>query len=254
MPTKSKVHVTKAGTDTGRDPFEAHPPPYHFESQLVLALGACPAEPLLRTFPDLDLCRMGDRALVGVWFARVHDLRSGDQGQRRIGEPPQPGELPYHELTVAVLLRHRRLFVPGIYATSGLTVELGQRYGMPKSRARMSFHVRGGRLISRLKWNGAESRIRACRLPGGGPLGYLLRHSLPWWTWPALFPGGSHVRSLIESFRRVRPAWLAEGRIDLAEAWLPRPVRLWRLGLYLDGQTMRLPHPAEGEGGGFGPR
>lgn len=246
--TRSRVHVApsvEARARASGDPFETYPPPFNLDSDLLLVAGTCALAPLRSTFPHVPFLEVGSRAVLGVWFARVHDIRSGPNGGRRI-RPATPSDLPYQELNVGVLLRGRRLFVPGIYATSELTLALGHRYGMPKKQARMTYQFSGGEVSSQVRSDGGDSRVVARSVTGGRLAGTLVSRALPWWSWPVHFPSGSRIEALLERAEDTRLVWLSDRRLALNEPWLPEPVSLWRLGLHVPRQRMRLPAPPDG--------
>ena len=62
-------------------------------------------------------------------------------------------------------------------------------------------------------------------------------------VWPARFPSGSQVRACIQHTPCAQLALITAGRLALAAPWLPRPVALLPLGLYLPDQRMQLPPP-----------
>ena len=233
------------------DVFEVFPPPFDLASDMLLAGATCPVAPLRDAFPDVPFVAVGGRAVLGIWFTRVLEARVGPGGERRLGPEEAPEDFPYGELNVAVLLRGRRVFVPGIYATSELTLRIGHRYGMPKRRVPMEYRADGRGVRSRAQVGGAESCVRARALTSGRVLGALVARAFPWWSPPVLFPGGSRIEGLLERADHARLLWVQEGRLELDEAWLPRPVPLGRLALHLPTQRMKLPAPRrEGVGKG----
>lgn len=210
----------------------------------MLLLGAtCPLQPLAAAFPALPFASVGGRALLGIWFARILEIRHGQGGRGRISSEEEPEGIPYQELNIAALLRTKRLFVPGIYATSDLTLRLGHRYGMPKQLARMDYRATRKEVRSHAVIDGANSFVRARPLTGGRLVGAGLARSLPWWTWRVDFPGGSWIESFIESGGGARVLWVTEGQLVLDEAWLARRVTLRGPALHIPRQRMTLPAP-----------
>lgn len=245
----SRVHIAHqvgeryAGVAGIDDPFDTYPPPFDLTSDMLLAGATCAAEPVARAFPGLPVRTFRGSAVLGIWFSRVEEIRAGPEGGMRIGPGEALGDVPYQELNVAVLLRDRRLFVPGIYATSELTLRLGHRYGMPKERAEMTYEARGARVTSRTAVGGDESHVEARSLPLGHLAGVIAQRALPWWSWPVEFPSGSRIEGYIEGAAGARAAWLYRRRLALNEPWLPQPAHVWPLALRIPAQVMRLPAP-----------
>ncbi len=61
-------------------------------------------------------------------------------------------------------------------------------------------------------------------------------------TWPVYFPGGRRVRAEIRAISQAQVARV-QGQLALGTAWLPGPLPLLPLGIYLPGLRMRLPEP-----------
>lgn len=225
------------------DPFDVYHPPFDLVSDMLFATASAPVEPLRAAFPDVPFASAMGRALLAVWFTRVLEIRFGRKGRNDVGTRISSDDLPYQELNVAVLLHGRSVFVPGIYATSDLTLELGHRYGMPKAHARMEYGTDGSSVVSRAVVNGDETRVRAHVPTVGRPLGALVASTLPWWSWPLHFPGGSWIEGYVRSADGARAAWVREGRLALNVPWLPHAVALWRPALHIPRQRMTLPDP-----------
>ena len=150
-----------------------------------------------------------------------------------------------YELNVAALLRRRAIFVPGIYATSALTIALGHAYGMPKQPTRMSRQRAGRWVRSRVGDGSRQSYIQARLLGSGRLLGWLAGRFWPWRAWPAWFPSGTRVRVLVQTTPRVQAGRVRAGRLSLPAPWLPEPVALLPSAAYLPGQRMQLPPLAD---------
>lgn len=238
-----------AATAAQDDPFESYPPPFDLTSDMLLLGATCAAAPLEAAFPGLPFVSLGGRALLGIWFARILEIRSGQGARSRSGPEGSPQGVPYEELNVAALLRNRRLFVPGIYASSDLSLRLGHRYGMPKKWTNMSYRSSRREVRSHATVGKAASFVSARSLPGGRLVGTGLARTLPWWSWRVDFPGGSWIESLIESGGGARLLWVKEGELSLDEPWLPRGATLRGPALHIPRQRMMLPAPAP-EGGG----
>lgn len=238
-----------AATAAEEDPFETYPPPFDLTSDMLLLGATCAVAPLQAVFPALPFVSLGGRALLGIWFARIMEIRCGQGGRRRIEADESPAGVPYDELNVAALLRNRRLFVPGIYASSHLSLRLGHRYGMPKKWTNMDYRASGREVRSHAVVENARSFVTARSLPGGRLVGTGLARTLPWWSWRVDFPSGSWIESLIESGGGARLLWVKEGELTLDEPWLPRAVTLRGPALHIPRQRMMLPEPAT-EGGG----
>jgi hypothetical protein len=135
--------------------------------------------------------------------------------------------------------------VPGIYANSALTLAIGHRYGMPKRPAEIRFAVADERVTSSVVDRGARSAVEASLLASGRVLGALLRLALPRRSWTARFPSGTAVRARVTRLPRAQLAGV-RGSLALTEPWLPEPVSLLPLGLFVPGLRMRLPAGDDG--------
>jgi hypothetical protein len=217
-------------------------PPFDLESDMLFALAVVDVRPLRSAFPALRFGEVRGRVPLLLWFSRIRRIWHGPAEARScLDERDGYG---YDELTVAVPLPERTLLVPGIYATSPLTLAIGHRYGMPKRPAEMRFAADAERVSSWAAREGARSEVEASLLASGRVLGSLLRRTLPWWSWPARFPSGEAVRARVQRLRRAQLAGV-RGTLALPEPWLPEPVRLLPLGLFVPGLRMRLPAPAD---------
>lgn len=243
-----KVHITSEVERRAAlegDVFDDVPPPFALVSDMLLVGATCPVGPLRESFPGVPFVSIAQRAVLGIWFARVLGARVGPGGQRQLGPEQDPANFPYEELNVAVLLRGGRVFVPGIYATRDLTLRIGRRYGMPKRRRPMTYAVAGRTVRSRAGVGEAESHVVAYALTSSPLLGRWLDRFLPRWSPLATFPGGARVRARLERADGARLTWIASGRLALDEPWLPRPASLRGLALHLPRLGMVLPAPGD---------
>jgi hypothetical protein len=222
--------------------FAQYAPPFDLRSDMLFAAALCPTAPLRRAFPDQPFLSLAGHTPLLLWFSRVKAACFGHPagGRRRIGGPRT---VMYQELNVVALLRRRAMFVPGIYATSELTIRIGHGYGMPKQPTAMRLRVDGARVAARVDDGPRRSYVRARRLGAGRFLAILAVRLWPLRVWPARFPRGGQVRALIRAAPRLQPALIPAGRLALDAAWLPRPVLLLPLGLYASDLLMRLPPP-----------
>lgn len=226
--------------------FAEYAPPFDLLSDMLFAFAITPAQPLQSTFPDVPFLSVGGRVPLAMWFSRVKEGVYTDPAagtRRRLGSR---NDLLYNELNVVAALRSRAGFVPGIYATSRLTIEIGHRYGMPKQPASMAVHVGSRCFSAALDDRGQRAYVRAWLVGTGQVPGWFFSHLWPvWprWSWPACFPDGRHVRVQIEATPRVQLAYVRAGRLALDAPWLPSPVALLPMGIYLPNQRMHLPPP-----------
>jgi hypothetical protein len=226
--------------------YEEYGPPFDLLSDMLFAFALAPAEPLRATFPGVPFLSVGGRAPLAMWFSRVKEgvyTNAATQTRARLGSP---SEVLYYELNVVAALWRRGGFVPGIYATSALTIEVGHRYGMPKQPTRMAVLVRDECFSAALDDRGRRTYVSARLLGTGRVPGWFFSRvwpAWPQWSWPAFFPDGRHVQVQIQGTPRVQLAHLRAGRLALKAPWLPRPVALLPVGIYLPSQRMRLPPP-----------
>ncbi|MEX2541412.1 MAG: hypothetical protein WD314_06370 [Trueperaceae bacterium] len=227
-------------TVPGRDIFERYRPPFDLEADMLFAATFVPTVELSRSFQSVQFLDIAGSTPLILWFSRVRMLCHGPAGQRQCLD--ETSGFGYNELNVVALLRARRLFVPVIYASGGLTQRLGHRYGMPKRPVDMTFFADREKVISAATFVRARSEARASLLASGRLLAKVVDWPAPWWSWPAEFPDGSFIRAKIQSVPRAQLA-LVSGTLALDEPWLPRSAPLWRPGLYVPGLRMRLPAP-----------
>jgi hypothetical protein len=238
LSTAARVSADNASDDV----FAHYSPPFDLTSDMLFGLALCPTPPLRRTFPGVHFLSVWGRTPLVIWFARITEACYHDAaGQRRsaIGT----GQVPYNELNVLALLRQRAVFVPGIYATSALSIRIGLGYGMPKRSITMDVR-QDGRWVIALVTDGAHRSLARARLTGSGKT--LTRIMSQWWplrTWPVRFPSGAEVRGVIQAAPRVQIARLHHGRLSVGAPWLPIPVSLLPVGVYLPGLRMLLPPP-----------
>ena len=236
--------TSRVGPDDAADDVFAHfRPPFDLTSDMLLGLALCPTPPLRRAFPSVPFLSVRGRTPLVIWFARITDAHYYDED----GKPrsaTETGQVPYNELNVLALLRQRAVFVPGIYATSRLSVRIGLGYGMPKRMIEMDVQ-RSRRRITAAAIDGVRRSAADARLEGSGKiLAWVLSNRWPMQTWSVRFPSGSEVRPLILEVPRAQVARLRNGRLAVEARWLPGPVSLLPVGLYLPGLRMRLPPPA----------
>lgn len=223
-------------------PLDRYPPPYDLTSDMLFVAAICPVTPLRRTFPELPFLSVAGKALLVMWFSRVKEICYSSEGDEKhcIGAV---GTVLYNELNVVTLLRRRAFFVPGIYATSNLTIRVGQCYGMPKQPTAMSVQVDENHADSTVVDGSRRSVLRA-RLIGSGRLAArVISCAWPWRSWPARFPSGGSVRPVVLATPRVQVALVREGQLALEAEWLPQAVGLLPVGLYVPNLMMRLPAP-----------
>ncbi|HBY95458.1 MAG: hypothetical protein M5U01_26590 [Ardenticatenaceae bacterium] len=221
---------------------ERFPPPYDLTSDMMFVAAFCRAAPLQQTFPGVPFLSTRGNALLVMWFSRVKEICYRDESHERrcIGSVET---VLYHELNVVALLGQRALFVPGIYATSDLTIRIGHHYGMPKEPTTMSVWINARRVESEVVDGRRRSFLKVRLLGSGRWPAAIVSRFWPWRTWPARFPDGREVRPLIERTPRVQIAHVQAGQLALQAAWLPEAVRLLPLGLYVPNLRMQLPPP-----------
>jgi hypothetical protein len=235
------IAASGASADAAIDDVFAHfRPPFDLTSNMLFGLTFCPTPPLRRTFPSVPFLSVWGRTPMVVWFARITEVWYRDAAGRP-RRATETGQVPYNELNVLALLRHRAVFVPGIYATSRLSVRIGHGYGMPKRLIEMEVGRSEGQVIATANDGTRRSVARAHLKVSWGVLARALSFWWPRWTWPVRFPSGSDVRALIQELPQARIAHLHHSRLEVEEPWLPEPVPLLPLGFYLPGLRMRLP-------------
>jgi hypothetical protein len=222
--------------------FEFYAPPFDLTSDFLFAFAFAPTAPLRTTFPDIPFLSIARRTPLVVWFGRVrHILYSNAEGKRE----HMGGEetILYDEINVAALLKARLLFIPAIFSSSPLAVQIGHAYGMPKSLAPVQVAQTATTFNTMLQSAEHRSYIIAQRLRHSRVLRLLSRRFLPRPIWKALFPSSARVPPIIQPMRA--PQWyrIREGRLDLPLPWLPNPIPFLPFGLYLPHQEMHLPPP-----------
>lgn len=222
--------------------FERYRPPFDLQADMLFMAALAPAGPLGRHFPEVPFLRIGTAVPMIVWFSRVTMLEYDFDGSRLVLDDEDG--FAYEELNVVAVCRRRQLFIPGIYATSELSVAIGRGYGMPKEFIDMQFSASAGlrRVRSHARLGRSESWAKARLLTTGSSLARMIMSVGAWWTWPARFPSGRAIRARISAIPRVRLSW-GEGVVDVGEPWLPEPLKLWRPGLYVPALRMSLPPP-----------
>jgi hypothetical protein len=224
------------------DIFAQYAPPFHLTSDMLFVLALCPSRPLRRTFPGVPFVSLLGKTPLLLWFSRITQMCYHDTEGTEHCIGGSEASL-YHELNVVAFLREPALFVPGIYATSMLSVQVGHRYGMPKHPTTMSVQSAGPRFRSEMQDGTRQSIVRAQLLGSGKGLAKLISRFLPRWTWLVRFPSGSRIRALIEEMPRAQLAYVQAGQLALEAEWLPEAVRLLPVGCYLPGLRMQLPPP-----------
>lgn len=237
--------ITQDGSDAGAtsDIFAQYAPPFDLTSDMLFALALCSTRPLSQVFPGVPFLSLVGHTPLLLWFSRITQMCYHD----RLGVQHCLGEAAglYYELNVVALARQRMLFVPGIYATSELTIRVGQGYGMPKHPATMQVQVGGSRFYSEVRDGRRQSVVQARLLGSGNGLVKLVSRFLPSFTWPVRFSSGSGIRALIEETPGVQLAYVQEGQLALEAEWLPQKATLLPAGFYLPGLRMQLPPPSE---------
>ena len=222
------------------DILDLYPPPLDVGASMLFVATSAALGPLRASFPGVPFLAISGRVPLVLWFSRVHSLEYGPVDSRQLLD--ESDGFGYNELNVVALLRSRQIFVPAIYATSGLTQRIGHRYEMPKSEVEMSFAAEEGCVVSSATFEVGPSEVNARLLASGRILSRPFEWATPWWTWPARFPGGTSVRAEVLRVPRAQLA-AVDGTLRLDEPWLPTPARLWRLGMFVPGFRMRLPPP-----------
>jgi hypothetical protein len=207
---------------------------------MLFVLALCPTTPLRRTFPEVPFLSLLGRTALLMWFSRITEMCYHDAtGGPHCMSGSSAGL--YQELNVVAFLQERALFVPGIYATSMLSIRVGHRYGMPKQPTTMQVQVDEKWFCSEVRDGTRQSFARARRLGSGKGAAKLAPRFLPSFTWPVRFPSGSSIRALIEETPRVQLAYIQAGQLALEAEWLPKAVRLLPVGCYLPSLRMQLP-------------
>lgn len=220
--------------------FAEYGPPFDLTSDMLFALALCHTRPLSLAFPSVPFLSLLGKTPLLLWFSRINEICYYNTVgvQHCIG---RPSAALYHELNVAAFLRERTLFVPGIYATSDLTIRVGHGYGMPKQAVTMQIQVECSQFRSEMQEGTRQSFVRARLLGSGIGATRLITWLLPSFTWPVHFPSGSQIRALITKTSRMHLAHLQAGSLALETEWLPKSVRLLPVGCYMSDLHMQLP-------------
>jgi hypothetical protein len=222
--------------------FDVYAPPFDLTSDFLFAFAFAPTAPLQKAFPAIPFVSIANRTPLVVWVGRIRHIRYTNAGGKR-QEMGGPEAILYDEINVAALLKARQLFIPAIYSSSSLAVQIGHAYGMPKSLAPVQLAQTATTFNTMLQSAEHRSYIIAERLRHSRFLRFISRRFLPRPIWKALFPSSAGVTPIIQPMRA--PQWyrIREGRFDLPLPWLPNPIPFLPLGLYSPGQEMQLPPP-----------
>ena len=224
------------------DVLERYRPPFDLTADMLFVVALAPTAPLRQVFPGVPFLSAFGKTPLLIWFSRIKEacygLAEGGRRCEREGEA-----VPYDELNVVAILREAAFFVPGIYATGAVSVQLGRAYGMPKGPIEMELQADERCFASSAADGTRRSFVRARLLGPGRAIGKLLVPMWPRRIWPVRFPSGSAVRGTILSVPRVQLAQVQEGWLALEAAWLPGPVRWLPFGVYMPDLRMRLPPP-----------
>jgi hypothetical protein len=220
-------------------------PPFDVTADTFFCLALCPTAPLRHSFRGVPFLSLFGRTPLVIWFSRVTEAcETGPNGRMRCERETE--NVPYDELNVMAALRQRAVFVPAIYADRELSIRIGHTYGLPKKRKPLHFAVKGNRLESHAADVPAGTRrsfVRA-RLFGSGRLpAKLLSWLWPLWSWPVRTPAGTQVRARIDTAPRLQPALIRAGQVSLDESWLPKPLPIVPLALYVPQLRFHLPPP-----------
>jgi hypothetical protein len=230
--------------ETMADIFAQYGPPFDLTSDMLFVLALCPTRPLRRTFPAVPFVSLLGKTPLLIWFSRIKQMCYQDaEGQRRCTGGLETSL--YDEVNVAALLRERALFVPGIYATSELTIRVGHRYGMPKQLTTMWFQCEPKRLCAVMKDGKEQSMLLARRLGAGRRVARLLSRLWPRQIWPVHFPSGSNIRPLLQATPSGQWVYVKLGQLALEATWLAGVVALLPIGFYVPNLQMQLPSPEE---------
>ena len=222
--------------------FDRYAPPFELTTDMLFALALCPTAPLRRTFPGVPFLSLLGKTPLVIWFSRVTEACYRDAtGQRRCDRHTEG--VPYNELNVLALLRARALFVPGIYATSELSVSIGHGYGMPKQLTAMTVTTTANRFSATTAGLASPSFVQARLLGSGRAVAKLLSPLWPRRVWPVRFPSGSEVRGTIQAAPRIQLAHVQRGPLSVEATWLAEPVSLLPVGVLTPALRMELPPP-----------
>ena len=215
-------------------------PPLALTADVLFVAALCPTAPLRSAFPDVPFLSLLGRTPLVIWFGRFRQLCDRDASGAWHCEGG-PTTVLYDELNVLALLRRRALFVPGIYATAEPSFRIARQYGIPKRRISIRFPD-VGRRIEANAWDGdCQSFVRARLLGLGRLLAWAISWRWPWQSWPVRFANGAEVRGIVRATPRVDLACVQQGRLAVAATWLPAPVPLLPIGLYVSKLAVFLP-------------
>jgi hypothetical protein len=223
-------------------PLLTYQPPYELTADFLFVTALARTVPLQKSFPGIPFLSILGKTPLILWFSRITEACYYDINRQRQCEH-NTDEIPYTELNVITMLNKRCLFVPNIYASSHLTVQIASLYGMPKTLHALSWNENKAYISSSLIEPGYQSTVQARVFKTGKIGAKLLSAFLPLTSWPALFPAKRSVQAIIQNIPAVRLAWIKQGQLAIPEPWLPKPVSFFPLGLYLPRLSMTLPPP-----------
>lgn len=220
--------------------FDVYVPPYDLTAEMLFAGAFCPTSWLRQSFPEVPFLSLWGKTPLAFWFSRINQIvyHLPDGGQGVLGAPDAA---LYNELNVMALLKRRAFWVPGIYATTELTLRIGRAYGMPKQLTQMTYERRGNAIESENWHGGRRSFVQARTVGSGRMLGTVARWLLPMKIWEARFPDGPPLSPLLEEIPRLTPARITQGQVWVNEAWMPEPLRLLPFGFHATALRMKLP-------------
>ena len=229
-------------TNAQRSILDEYVPPYDLTAEMLFASAFCPTVWLTRSFPETPFLSLFGKTPLVFWFSRINQIvyNLPDGGTDVLGSPEAT---LYNELNVMAPLKRTAVFVPGIYATTELTLRIGRAYGMPKQMTEMSYERHGKEIFSENLHGGRRSFIKATTLGSGRVPAALARLILPLCVWEARFPEGAPVRALIEAVPRLKPARIRQGQVWVDEPWMPQPLKLLPFGFHATALRMQLPPP-----------
>jgi hypothetical protein len=221
---------------------DVYVPPFDLTAEMLFAGVLCPTHWLKQSFPDVPFLSLWGRTPLALWFSRINQIvyNLPDGGTNVLGAPDAT---LYNELNIMALLRRPAFFVPGIYATTDLTIRIGRTYGMPKQMTKMTYERQGKRITSENWHGGRRSEVQATVWGSGKALGTIARWLLPLRIWEARFPEGQPLRPLLEDIPRLAPARIQRGEIWVNEPWMPQPLPLLPFGFHAPALRMKLPPP-----------
>jgi hypothetical protein len=242
VPRPGVGHIHAVVTRDG----EVLAPPYDLRSDMLLAVALCATGPMLEAFPGVPFLALGGKTPVAAWFAKITvGCHRNAAGERECASGRL--SIPYCELTVLAALSEPRAFVPGIYTTSELVLRIGDLYGMAKHPAHATFPHHGHLFLSHIQplTSGRSSFARARILGSGRTLAWLASRMMPFTSPSVLLPARTSVRAVLPEVGRAHVALVRDGRLEVGEPWLPRPVPFLPVGLYLRDLWMHMPVPGD---------